>query len=389
MTNAGREPTAVDRSVHVGGTVGAPVITGDRNRVWVGSHLLRHQWLLWLIALMVLLATGGIAVLIVAARDANGRRIDPVRTGAYTVTIRGSVVGGSPFEQQGELRIRQATDSLPYEWCLRVGDPWGNPVPGAILFGTNGTCFGAGADAPVVTLAESAGEVVLVPVNPPPALRDSMNAFIATSGIASMAYVPDGGEIRFRPAGSKIEGSISLQGLHAFGGSGSSTFTATLAATLVSEDPEALLSIPIAPAPVADASASGRPGEQVAGIRYTVKTITSFRRLQGSPEFVERARARFSGAVLIVDARDGGRFVYDPPDSRTDIFPVTGTVVRAAPVYVLSGHRSSGEGVTAADAVVGGMLDLSGNEPVIRLTLTTTALATTTSYEVEAILRAQ
>ncbi|MFC8845288.1 MULTISPECIES: hypothetical protein [unclassified Micromonospora] len=113
------------------------------------------------------------------------------------------------------------------------------------------------------------------------------------------------------------------------------------------------------------------------------------RRLQGSPEFVKTARARFAGALLIVDARDGGRFVYDPPDSRTDVFPVTGTVTSAEPVYVLSGQRSAGEGVTTANAVVGGMLDLGGNEPVIRLTLTTTALATTTSYEVEAVLRAQ
>ncbi|MEV5819603.1 hypothetical protein AB0L22_10550 [Micromonospora haikouensis] len=389
MTTAGPEPTAVDRSVRIEGTVAAPVVTGDRNKVWVGSYLSRHQWLLWLIALMVMCAIAGIAVLVKAARDAENRRIDPVRTGAYTVTIRGSAVGGSPFEQQGELRIRHATDSLPYEWCLRVGDPWGAPVPGAILFGTNGTCFGPGADVPVVTLTERAGEVVLVPVNPPPALRDSMNAFTATSGIASMAYVPDGGEIRFRPAASKIEGSISLQGIGAFGESGSSTFTATLAATLVSEDPEALLSRPIAPAPVTDTSAPGRRGEQVAGTRYTVKTITLFRRLQGSPDFDKTAQARFAKAVFIVDARDGGLFVYDPPDSRTDIFPVTGTVTTAAPVYVLSGRRSSGEGATAADAVVGGVLDLSGNEPVIRLTLTTTALTTTTSYEVEAVLRAQ
>lgn len=377
------------RSVQVEGSVKAPVIAGDKNKVWVGSQLVRHQWLLWLIVLMVLLAIVGILMLIAAALDANKKRAEPVRIGAYTVTIRGSAIGGSTFEQQGELRIRHATDSLPFEWCLMVGQPWGAPVPGAIWFGTNGTCFERGADKPVVTLSESAGETVLTPANPPSALRDSMNAFTATSGILSTAYVPDRGEVRFRYTASRIEGSISLQGLDAFGGSARGTFTTTLAATLVSEDPEALLSSPIEPVPGADAKASNRDSSQVAGIRYTVKTVTLFNQLQGSPEFVKTARARFAGTVFIVDARDGGRFVYDPPNSRTDIFPVTGTVTSAEPVYVLTGERSVGEGATAAEATVGGTLDLSGDEPIIRLTLTSTAITTTTSYKVEAILRAQ
>jgi hypothetical protein len=92
--------------------------------------------------------------------------------------------------------------------------------------------------------------------------------------------------------------------------------------------------------------------------------------------------------VFVIDARDGGEFVYDPPNSRDDVFPITGTITGNGPVFVLAGTRSAGEGVTAASAEIGGTLDLSGAAPVVRLTLhTTLGIGTASGYEIEAILQ--
>jgi hypothetical protein len=70
---------------------------------------------------------------------------------------------------------------------------------------------------------------------------------------------------------------------------------------------------------------------------------------------------------------------YDPPNSRTDVFPLDDTVTAAASVYVLAGRRTAGMDVTAVTAEVGGTLDLSGADPVVRLTISTAALNATSS----------
>jgi hypothetical protein len=107
--------------------------------------------------------------------------------------------------------------------------------------------------------------------------------------------------------------------------------------------------------------------------------------LKGDSAFVNSARARFAGTVFVIDARDGGRLRYDPPNSRTDVFPLDDTVTAAASVYVLAGRRTAGMDVTAVTAEVGGTLDLSGADPVVRLTISTAAL-NATSCQVAAVL---
>ncbi|WP_162641399.1 hypothetical protein [Streptosporangium sp. 'caverna'] len=374
---------AGDSSVNIQGSVLGPVVTGDENTLIFGNFSRRQQKAIWSILSLILLI-GTTTIIFIIGDYGQSERSTPVQIGAYTVVLSGSAIGSARFDQQGELRIRKSTDHLPYELCLKVGNPWGAPAPGAIWFGTNGTCFGSGLDAAVVHIRENNGETLITPVDPPPTLKQSMNSFTATPGILAGAYVPDRGEIRFRTSASKIEGAFSLQGLDAFGRSTRGTFTATLTASLVSDDPEALISSPIEPVPYASSKKSNPDTYKANGKRYTVKNIISFKQLQGSAEFIKRAQARFTGAVFVIDSREGGSFVYDPPDSRSDIFPIIGTVVGVNPVYILSGQQSS-EDLTAK-ATINGMLDISGSEPTITITLTTTG-TTTTSYEVGAILQ--
>ncbi|TWP46878.1 hypothetical protein FKR81_34285 [Lentzea tibetensis] len=361
----------------VQGTINAPVITGDHNTITGWSP--RAMWVIGVI--VALAASASIASVVIALRGDP-----PVRLGAYTVTVRGSAIGGDPFELQGELRIRKATDGQPYEWCMKVGFPMGTPKPGAIWFGTNGTCFGKGADKPVATVRESGGEHTLTPLSPPPPLDQSANTFTATSGLLAVAYQPNAGDVRFRATEQRQEGTLSLQGLALSGLSTPGTFTATFTAVLVSDDPEAQVSSPIDPA--FGESEQPAPPPDVKGTRYTIRTITSFKAKAGSEQFEASARSRFAAAVFVIDAREDGAFVYDPPDARDDVFPITGKVLNTGPVHVLAGSRDAGSGLTAAHAEVGGTLDLTGQAPVVRLTLkTTTGMGTESTYEVEAVLQ--
>jgi hypothetical protein len=379
------EPSVVgERAVIVHGGTRGPVITGDYATVTDFSPRV-----VWLLGLVVALAAGASITSVVLALRDEQQLPATVQVGAYTVTVRGSAIGGDPFELQGELRVRAATDGQPYEWCMKVGNPWGAPKPGAIWFGTNGTCFGKGADRAVTVVSESAGEHILTPVNPPARLDENLNGFTATSGILAGAYVPDGGEVRFRPAPSRLEGTLSLQGLEALtGGSTRGTFTATFTAALVSDDPEALVSSPIDPI---FGQTQPPTAPDIDGIRYTVRTIISFVDIADNPEFVNSARSRFAGAVFIIDARDGGNFVYAPPNSRNDVFPIVGTVTGDGPVYVITGSRSSGDGAAATTAEIGGTLDTSSADPVARLILRTTVagINTNSEYQVEAILQSR
>ncbi|PRY44853.1 hypothetical protein [Umezawaea tangerina] len=371
-------PVSGDRAVSVRGSVGGHVVTGDHTTITGWSP--RATWVVGLVVAVA--AAASVASVVVALRSDGPAPVERVRLGAYTVTVRGSAIGGDPFELQGELRVRAATDGLPYQWCLKVGDPWGSPKPGAIWFGTSGRCFGKRTDQSVAEVRETDGEHVLVPVDPPTP-EDQLNAFTATSGELSGAYRPTGGDVRFRASAARLEGTVSLQGLEVVVGlSTRGTVTATFTAALVSDDPDALVSSPLDPA-----GDSGRPTRpDVPGVRYTVRTVVSFTATTGAPDLRGSARERFAQAVFVVEARDGGRFVYDPPGSRDDLFPVTGTVTGAAPVFVLAGGRTSGEGTLAASSRIGGTFDLSGPEPVVRLTLGTAAFGAESGYQAEAVL---
>ena len=158
--------------------------------------------------------------------------------GTYAATVRGTGPDGRAFEARGELRIRPTIDELPYQWCLKIGLPAGDPKPGAIWFGSDGSCFGAGRRSPVVTWRETAGEHVLAPMNPPPKVSESLNMFYATTVVMAEANQPDGGDVRFRASGPTLTGTVNLQGV-ALGNAKRGAYAATLEASMVSLAPDA------------------------------------------------------------------------------------------------------------------------------------------------------
>jgi hypothetical protein len=355
-----------NRGVHVGGDNRGAVVTGNANTVEVhhtSTGLSRRQRLAVWAAVAAGLLASVVVIVVVVVEDQPA-----VKVGAYTVTVRGSAVGGARFEHQGELRIHPSADSLPYRWCLKAGFPWA-AAAGAIWFGSHDTCFGSDEAAPLVTISEAGGETTIVPA----ARRGTMNAFTAVAGLTAQVYLPDSGSVRFRAGEAQLEGTIGLGGPAGDGASARSQYTATFSAVRVSDDPHAAISSPQEPVAV-----SALPASSLAGDRYAIKTVLAFTQVSGNASWIDPARARFSGAVLVVNTAEG-RFVYHAPDARSDLFPVNGTATGAGPVFVLAGQRQSG-GTTAT---VGGTLDLSGAEPTVRLTLSTGPA----SYETTAILR--
>ncbi|WP_170990925.1 hypothetical protein [Herbidospora galbida] len=319
----------------------------------------------------------GAATILLLLDGDDAEEAAPVQTpraglgaGTYTVILEGSVANGSPFTRQGELRVRR-----PSDWCLRVGNPAGAPAPGAIWFASDASCFDGSADDVFAEWATDGEQTVLTPVNH----ARSMNLFNAVSGVTAAAYTPDRGEVRFQADGAQVTGTINLQGVDLMGGTAErGVFTAKFEAAQISDDPEALISSPEDPAATSELTPS-----DATGARYSVKTVISLDQLQGDPGNLDAARARIAGAIFVIDARDGGDFLYAPPDSRDDLFPVEGTVSGAEPAYVVSGDRAADQ----AKVAVGGAVDLSGAEPVIHLTVTTTAFSKVTSYEFRAVLR--
>ncbi|MEM7272644.1 MAG: hypothetical protein AAF547_06140 [Actinomycetota bacterium] len=62
---------------------------------------------------------------------------------------------------------------------------------------------------------------------------------------------------------------------------------------------------------------------QVTDGDYVLVELTEFRQLDGQPQWAELAQARLATATW---SFDGGSFVFDPPDVRTDLFPLRGSV---------------------------------------------------------------
>jgi hypothetical protein len=312
--------------------------------------------------------------------------VDSLRMGAYTVELQGSTLGGATFHRQGVLRVAPSVDGSPFNWCLMVGNPWAGGS-GAVWFGSYGTCFGSGADVALAAVLVKGSHVQLSPIEVDLPLGKNLNAFSVSSSLTANPMIPDRGDVILDVRGSRIEGSINLQGIQAFGGSGRGIFTAQIMGQLSSFDSNALIDAPLEQSSAAEPFAVTGEAANIKGARFTVSRLISFRQVTGSPAFVERARARIMGATFVVEKRLGGSFVYAPPDSRTDLFPIIGDVAGTSPLWILSGRANVGESLASAETTVGGSLDLSGGEPLLRLKLETSTPGNKTAYEIEAILK--
>ncbi len=299
-------------------------------------------------------------------------------TGTYLVTVRGSALGGAPFDLQGTLRVRPEADGSS-KVCLKVGNPFAPSAPGEIWFGTRIDCFGNGPTGPMTTASGDGSTLVLSPrldgLTDP---KLSLMGFNVSNAITACWYVPVSGEVRLSPVAGGLSGAVNLRGLDACGSSAQAVYSSTLTANLLSTNPDAQASSPQPTGTTSPATALG--------LRYTVSTVTSFQMVEGSAAFANDTKTRVAGAVFLVDV-DRGTFQYAPANSRDDIFPVDGTLTPTGDrVYRMTGSRQAGGGATAAATEVNGLLDLTGSQPLVQLTVTTTIPANRSSYQTSIVL---
>ncbi len=293
--------------------------------------------------------------------------LEPPAVGTYTVTLGGSSAGSGSFERHGELRIRPRDDG-PFDLCLKIGDPFAPSEPGAIWFGTIGTCFGSFGEQAMAEITESGASFEITPiVGAVSASGNNPNGFSFSTALTACWFEPDDGSMRVERAGTSLTGGINLRGLDACGTSASTVYTATYEATFLSPDPDAVISTP-------DPGTDEEPERPDGAARYVVSSVIGFELIEGDEAFALTTQERLKGAVFDIGDSE---FVYAPSDSRTDLFPLSGTVTRSGDFLVLSASaETSVEPV--ARTTVGGTLDLSGAEPLLQLTSSTTTGSTVT-----------
>ena len=293
--------------------------------------------------------------------------------GTYLATVSGSAAGGRQFERQGALRIRPGDGDDPFVACLEIGHPLAPVDIGDIWFGTRGSCFGAGGEGAAATL-EPAGAAWEIEPDPDFEWADdvALNAFSFTTSITGCPFVPDAGSMRIAVNGLRLDGTLNLRGLTPAGcASASSTYTATLSAAQVSDDPSAIISNPAGgPTPTV--------GEVTDGVtRFAVQEMLSFEQIVGEPAWVESARARALAATLVIDTEQQ-TFTYDAPGARDDIYPLEGTVTGTGGLLVLSGDAESTLGPTSV--TLGGTVDRTGDPSTLDITISTTSAGTSSEY---------
>lgn len=281
------------------------------------------------------------------------------RQGAYAVTLSGSAEGGEAFERQGTLRVYPLVDS-DFKLCLQVGNPYAAQDLGAIAFGTHGDCFGSELDAAVTAVATDNDTFIVSPDPKFAAQPGLLNSFSVSVSNLILDFIPDGGSMSIEPDGRRITGGINLRGLVRGGGATSATYTATYSATLVSDDPDEIISTPKPGA--SDLPVALGPS----AVRYRVGRIISFEQVEGQASWLASAQTRFSSAAFEISDSE---FVYAPEDASTELFPLVGRVSKVDEIFVLSG---SAEG-TGTTVQIGGTLDFSSDEPTLAARLTSTS----------------
>jgi hypothetical protein len=157
-----------------------------------------------------------------------------LRFGTYDVTIRGTV-DGVAFDRTGVLRLRRpfATSGTQngansVELCLRSGDPWTTPQPGAITLGSNSACFGGTAelDMGYVSTDRSTHRVLFEP--DPDLAAVCINTYTRTSNVGAAVYAPYNGGmlVEFRNRRGRVIGAIDTNGLTNCVSAGGSRYTA-------------------------------------------------------------------------------------------------------------------------------------------------------------------
>lgn len=138
----------------------------------------------------------------------------------YAIKITGTS-SNNQFTITGTLSTRATVTKAttngvnPFEVCLKAGSPAARPTTGAIQYGTNSACFpSAGANVDTSQVRGSTSSVSIVPDGRLQATL--LNQWNARGGVAVCVYAPVNGSITLRFSGTKVTGTVDLEG---FGGS--------------------------------------------------------------------------------------------------------------------------------------------------------------------------
>jgi hypothetical protein len=179
----------------------------------------------------------------------------------------------------------------------------------------------------------------------------TLNVFTASSGLLARPLEPIKGFVFFDVLGTRLDGSVNLQGVETFGGDGAGSLTVSFEAQLSSTDPECVVDAPLEQPVGADPKALAAASRQVRGTRFVVERIEDLTQIDGSPAFLPNARRRIGSAVLVVQERAGGAFAFVPPDARNDLYPLLGSVTGTPPLFTLAAQTSVGDAATPAESI--------------------------------------
>ncbi|WP_156893020.1 hypothetical protein [Actinokineospora enzanensis] len=155
-------------------------------------------------------------------------------TGAFTVTISGTVSGNS-FRRTGTLRVVSTITTTgttngvnPVDVCLISGFPAGQPEVGAIRFGSNSGCYPSTSAKLDMATVSANGNTYTVAPDERMAATGSNNFTASSDYIFACPFFPVSGQLRLT-LDRGVQGAIDITG---YGGAscGSSHYQATISA---------------------------------------------------------------------------------------------------------------------------------------------------------------
>jgi len=98
---------------------------------------------------------------------------------------------------------------------------------------------------------------------------------------------------------------------------------------------------------------------------YRTRQIVNLQVVQGQPQWGQRAAQRLAGAVW--QFNPDGTFIFAPPDSRDDLYPLRGNFQNRGNIITFQGGSRAGNSVSSNAAQVTGQIDYSTGQPVMTL----------------------
>lgn len=105
---------------------------------------------------------------------------------------------------------------------------------------------------------------------------------------------------------------------------------------------------------------------------FRADTILQFNVVRGQPQWAGEAIERVQGALWRFNS--DSTFTYSPANSRTDLYPLSGSFTESENILNFSAYRTSQTGYTgSATTQVQGSIDLSSSSPILTMDWITTS----------------